>query len=111
MAPGHKHHHHKDLLRVLAVAKPSLRKAILKEADKPLVYSICEICDNLLKGHVPISEKQKNQLKKHKTLIRKIAQKGEGWKKKKAHLQRGGAAVLPLLLSILGSVLPSILGN
>jgi hypothetical protein len=102
--------HVKDLLRVLHKAKPSLRKAILREADRALVHQICEICDNTLAGHVPLSPSQKQKLKKHKQILRNLAHRTPSWKSKKNLLQKGGA-FLPLLLTILSSVLPSVLGG
>jgi hypothetical protein len=112
MTPQKKTHLHQDLLKVLVKAKPSLRKAILSEADKALVYTICEICDNTLFGNVPLTPAQKTKIKKHKHIIRKLAQRGEGWqKKKKVLVQHGGAAFIPILLSVLSSVLPAIFGS
>lgn len=101
---------HKDLLKVLVKAKPSLRKAILKEGDKALVYSICEICENTLSGRVPLSAGQRQKIQRHKNIIRKLAKKGESWKKKKAVLiQHGSGAFIPLLLNVLGPILGSLL--
>jgi len=80
--PPIKRQEHKDLLRVLQRARPSVRKAILKEADKALVYSICELCDNTLSGNVPLTPTQKQKLKKHKTVLKKLAKRGESWVKK-----------------------------
>ena len=99
---------HKDLLRVLSKAKPSLRKAILRDAGKPLIYSICEICDITLNGNVPLKESAKSKLKKHKKFLRQLAKRGESWKKKKHLLQRGGA-VIPLLLSLLAPTLGKLI--
>lgn len=96
---------HKDLLRVLKNASPSLRKAILREADKALVYSICEICDNTLCGRVPLTTSQKQKLKKHKTILKRLAKRGESWIKKKKALTQKGGAFLPLLL---GALAPSL---
>jgi hypothetical protein len=109
MAP--KAHIHKDLLSVIQKAKPSLRKAILKEADKALVYSICEICDNTLIGNLKLSDKQKNKIKRHKNTIRKLAQRGGSWQKKKKHLVQTGGAFLPILLSFLAPILGSAIAG
>jgi len=89
---------------VLARAKPSLRKAILRDADRALVYSICEICDNTLSGNVALKESDKQKLKKHKKILRQLANRGGSWKNKKKQVQKGGA-LIPLLLSLLA---PSI---
>jgi len=99
---------HKDLLKVLAKAKPSLRRAILREADKALVFSICEICDNTLNGNVPLKDSEKKQLRKHKKIIRLLAERRGSWKKKKHQVQKGGAFI-PLLLSLLAPTLGKLI--
>lgn len=99
---------HKDLLKVLAKAKPSLRKAILREAEKALVYSICEICDNTLNGNVPLKDSEKQKLRKHKKILRQLASKGGSWKKRKVQVQRGGAFV-PVLLSLLAPIVGKLI--
>ncbi|KAK3925221.1 Putative B3 domain-containing protein [Frankliniella fusca] len=106
MAPAAKTH--KALLQVLLSAKLKFRKAILENSDRALVYAICEICDNLLRGNIPLSDSHKAKRKRHRHKIRELAQRGEGWTKKKERLQKGGA-FLPLLLSTIASVLPSLL--
>lgn len=89
-----------------------MRKAILKEADKNLVHSICEICDNTLVGNIPLTPAQKTKIQKFKTVLRKLAHRGEGWQKKRKFLvQHGGGAFIPILLSVLSSVLPAILNK
>ena len=106
MAPSVKTH--RAALQVLQSAKPNLRKAILRESDKALVYAICEICDNLLLGNIPLTSAQKSKLKRYRNDLRRLAQKGEGWKAKKEHLVQKGGAFLPLLLSAVASVLPML---
>lgn len=107
--PPNKRQEHKDLLRVLQRARPSVRKAILKEADKALVYSICELCDNTLSGNVPLTPTQKQKLKKHKTVLKKLAKRGESWIKKKKALTQKGGAFLPLLLSVLAPAIGNLI--
>lgn len=99
---------HRAVLQVLQNAKPSLRKAIIQASDKDLVYSLCEIADNLLRGNIPLTDTQKSKLQRYRTHIRKLAQKGGTIKSKKALLtQRGGAfPLIPLLISTAASVLP-----
>lgn len=106
MAPALKKH--TAVLQVLRSAKPGLRKAILKESDRALVFAICEICDNLLAGNVPLSAAHKSKLKRYRNDLRRLAQRGEGWKAKKQHLVQRGGSFLPLLLSVVASVLPSL---
>ncbi len=107
MAPAAKTH--KAVLQVLQSAKPKLRKAILENSDRALVYAICEICDNLLRGNIPLSDSHKTKLKRHRDKIRKLAQRGEGWQVKKKTLVQTGGSFLPLLLSAVASILPNLL--
>lgn len=97
----------RDILRVLRKARPALRKAILKEADKSIVYSIAEIADNLLIGNIPLTQKQKSQIRKHQNILRRLAERSEGWKKKKQLLNQSGGAFLPLLLTVIASAIGS----
>lgn len=100
---------HIDLLRVLHRARPPLRKAILKHADKALVYSICELCDNTLCGNVPLTPQQIQNLKKHKHILKRLAKRGESWAKKKKALAQKGGSFLPLLLSVLAPIIGKII--
>ena len=100
---------HKAVLQVLQSAKPKLRKAILENSDKALVYTICEICDNLLRGNIPLSESHKAKLRRHRDKIRHLAQRGGGWQVKKKALVQTGGAFLPVLLRIISTVLPALL--
>lgn len=100
-----------DILRVLQTASPKLRKAILKESGKSVVYAICELCDNLLAGNVPVTTEQKHNLKKYKNVLRTLSQRGDGWKTKKRILTRNGGSFLPLLISVIASALgPHLFG-
>lgn len=96
------------VLEVLEKAKAPLRKAIIQHSDREIIYTLCEICDNLLCGNVPLTPPQKTKLKKYQTQIRQLAQRGGGLKAKKAVLLQRGGYLLPVLLSTLASVLPML---
>lgn len=100
---------HQALLHVLQGAKPNLRRAILQESDKALIYTICEICENLLLGNITLTEEQRKKLRRYRDDLRRLAQRGEGWKTKKQVLVQRGGALLPLLLSVVASILPTLL--
>jgi len=100
MAPNVKTH--KAVLQVLQSAKPNLRKAILEAADKPIIFAICEIVDNLLLGNIPLTLEQRKKLRAYRNILRQLAQKGEGW------LVQHGGSFLPFLLSAVASVLPNL---
>lgn len=102
---------HNEILKILGKVNPPTRKSLLKTADKALIYSICELCDNTLAGNIPLTPSEKQKLAKYKKLLRNIARRGESWKKKRAILvQRGGAGpFIPLLLSIIGPAIGKLI--
>ncbi|KAF4529188.1 hypothetical protein B566_EDAN017653 [Ephemera danica] len=71
------------ILRRLSKSKPKVRKEILKHADKELVRCICECAHNTIYNNVPVTEPQLKRLSRHKRMLRRLAKKGESWKKKK----------------------------
>jgi hypothetical protein len=101
---------HAAHLHLLAKSKKSTRDGILKGADGKLINAICECCKNALYGDVHHTPKRKRQLQQHKRWIKAVLNKKTGLKRKKAILiQRGG--FLPIVLSALSGILPSLLGN
>jgi len=95
---------HREILAVLAKAKPDLSKKIIKGADRDLMNTFSECCKNLIKGNVPLTSSQKTNLRRHKKGLRQVALKTTSNKRKKEILQRGGflgtllTAVLPLAI-------------
>lgn len=101
---------HKEILKILGLVKPNTRKTLLKDADKALIYSLCELCDNTLSGNLRLSPAERQKLSKYKNLLRRLATRGESWKHKKQILiQKGGGAFLPLFLSFVGPMLGKLL--
>jgi len=91
-------------LHVLKDAKSNLRKAILSNCDRELVNSICECVLNVLNGNVKLSGCVTRKLRKHKAVLRKVADKRVPISgKKKLIVQRGG-----FLLPLLSAVLPAL---
>ena len=97
---------HANILKVLAKAKPPLQKAIIRAGDKGWVDTLCDCAQNILKGNVPLTSRQKTCLRRHKHLLRSLTER-QSVQKKKQILQRGGflAGLLAPVLGILGSVL------
>ena len=91
-------------LHVLKYAKSNLPKAILSNCDRELVNSICECVLNVLNGNVKLSGCVTRKLRKHKAVLRKVADKRVPISgKKKLIVQRGG-----FLLPLLSAVLPAL---
>jgi hypothetical protein len=91
-------------LQVLKTAGPKLRKAIITNSNNELVRSLCECVLNFLHGNIILTECCKRKLKKHKTVLRSLADKRVPMRdKKKIIVQRGG-----VLVPLLGAVLPAL---
>ena len=89
---------------MLKTTKPKVRKAIFSNCDKELVNSICECLLNVLNGNVLLSGCDTRKLRKHKAVLRKVAEKRVHLSgKKKLIVQRGGF-LLPLLRAVLSAV-------
>jgi hypothetical protein len=101
---------HAAQLHLLAKSKKPMREAILKASDCKLIKAICECCKNALYGDVHHPPTRKRRLQQHKRWIKAVLNKKTGLKqKKKILIQRGG--FLPILLSALGGILPSLFGS
>ena len=102
---------HAAILQALCHLSNEQRVAILKKADPKLIRCICECALNILRGNVTLKQAYKHRLKRHATILRRLADKNGSWKnKKRLIVQRGG--FLPLLLApILGTVLSRLIGG
>ena len=70
----------------LAKCKDSCK--IIEKSTDDLIHCLCECASNILKGNRPLSESQYEDLKKHKTNLRKLKKKNTKKTKKKI-LQTG----------------------
>lgn len=91
-----------DYLKVLSVATPKQRQAIIDGASKDLIYAICECALNCLKGNVNLTSSQKQKLSRHKNTLRSLANKKYPLKKKRSVLKQKGGFLGVLLKPILG---------
>ena len=99
-----------NVLHVLNKASPKLRKAILENSNTDLVLALCEVISNVLSGAVKLRGPVKQKLKKHRSALRKVADKKVALKIKKQILaQKGG--FLPALLAPALGLLATLIGN
>ena len=77
-------------LHVLTTAQFKLRKAIVSNCDRDLFNSICECVLNVLNGNVKLSGCDTRKLRKHKAVLRQVADKRVPLSGKKFIVQRGG---------------------
>lgn len=83
-------------------------KSLIKSAGSSDILTLSECAKNLLLGNIPMTEKQKVKLKKHKKKIKMLALKKNSISKKRRMLQRGGGAFIPLLATLAGTLLSSL---
>ena len=104
---------HKNLLSILASAKPNLRESIIHKCDKQLVQCICECILNLLHGNININRETLCKLKKYKNTFRKIIKKSNLQSKKKILIQQGGFLqyLIPAVISGLSSIISSAINR
>jgi hypothetical protein len=76
------------MLHVLKSAKPKLRGAILKEADKELILAIVECALNVLNGKCKLRECIKHKLRKHKKILRRLIDRSEKISSKRKHYSK-----------------------
>ena len=97
-----KHH-----LKFLSVCDNKTCKQVIHSSDKDLVKCICECALNILQGNIPISQKEKSKLQKHKSDLRSLAS-DKPLTEKKRIIQKGNG-FLPMLLGPLLAALGPLL--
>lgn len=98
------------LLRKLSKTKhKSSRQKLLKSCPCNVIKVIKGIAKNTLKGHIHLTPKQKQKLRKFKQELRKIAGKLPPNRAKKILIQKGG--LLPGLLVPAISILANLVAN
>lgn len=103
---------HAALLKFIGEADLATQRRVLNLADKKLISVLCEICFNTLRGVVHLKEKEKKLLRKHKTHLRRVSQRGENWRKKKKRLLQSGKGFLSAVLSpIIATLLSAFLSK
>lgn len=63
------------LYMYLQKTKPCIRKHLITKADRSLVDCLCECADNILRDNVPLTNLQKENLKRNKAGLRTLTKK------------------------------------
>lgn len=94
-----------------------MKKAIIQNADKQTIHSLCEIIDNLLNGNIHINEQTFKSLVNYKKDLRDLVKKSSLKNKKKLLLkkgiQKGGflEILIPSVISGLASIISSAVSS
>lgn len=99
----------KEYLTLLAKARNRQRREKLIDlANKHEIIAVAEIVLNLLKGQIPLTDKQNSSIKRYKNVLREITRRSTSLKKKKRLLkQKGGflPTLIPIALTILSNLI------
>jgi hypothetical protein len=101
------------LLKAIAKATPAVRKRIVSTHCNPsFIECICQCARNVIKGNIPLTPAQLNALRRKKKALKQLVLKKTSLAKKRKLIQSGGflGALLPPIISVLGSLLGSVFG-
>jgi hypothetical protein len=82
------------------------RRAYVKKCDRGFLDCLSECAKNVIKGNVPLNERQMKSLRREKKNLRQLSVKKTSLKKKRRIIQKGGflGALIPPILSVLGGL-------
>lgn len=89
---------HLPLLQLVQSSKPKLRKSIIANCGLDLIETIDECIYNTLNGNIPLTDSEKNSLKKFKSILRKVLKAKGGLNNKRKVISQSGGSFLPTLL-------------
>lgn len=90
----------------LSTLPPARQKSLIKGADKDILYALSEICLNIIKRNVPLTDKEKKKLKPYADQIYQLSLKKSSLQSKRRLAQKGG-----LIGTLLSSLLPVLLST
>jgi hypothetical protein len=98
---------HVDFLKKLRRCGRTNKAQLISGCDRGQVNAVCECVDNILRGKVKPTTRQKERLKKHFTVLANLADPKVNWEDKQKYLstQQGGS----ILASVLGIALPALI--
>ena len=84
---------YKDDICFLGKCKPAQRKNYIRAAPSGLIQAIGDIAKTLLYGNLPLTDRQRTVLRKHRSSLKVLATRGQSVTKKRTILssQRGGS--------------------
>ena len=96
-------------LKFIEVQKnPKTIRGLIQHSPDPVIKGICNCALNACHGDVPLSPKQKHLFARNRKLLAHLTDKKKSIKSKRVILnQKGGAILIPLLISAVISALGS----
>jgi len=95
------------VLKRIAKLGDKAKRDYVRKCDKDFLVCVSECAKNVLKGNVPLTNRQKTRLHRSRNDLRAMSVRKTPLRKKRRILQKGGflTALLPPLLAILSSAL------
>jgi len=83
------------------------KRQYIRKCDTEFVNCVSECAKNVIKGNVPLTDRQMTKLRRKRHDLRALSKKKTPLRTKRKILQKGGflTALLPPVLGILGSLL------
>ena len=99
---------HMPMFQVLVSPETSgkLRNEALKNCSGDCIHKICEVVYNLLKGKIPLSPSQKQELSTKKHILRKLVKPQSNKKRRQLLVKQKGGSLLNLVLRKLLQIVP-----
>ena len=98
-------------LHVLKDSKPQAIRPLLASASDELIKAIVECAINTLNGNHKLNKDEKTKLSKYKNRLRALVNPKISFKSKRKLLIQKGGFIVPLLTSILSSVIGTLISN
>ena len=93
-------------LQALATCPPHQRQFLLDTATPEQVHGLVQVTHNVLHCHVPLSDGERENIRRHGEALSSLASPSTPFKEKKQLLaQTGGSFVQDLLVPVLASLL------
>jgi len=83
------------------------KREYIRKCDTEFVNCVSECAKNVIKGNVPLTDRQMTNLRRKRHDLRALSKKKTSLRTKRKILQKGGllTALIPPVLSVLGSLL------
>ena len=100
---------YKFLLENYGQLPADVKSKLLTAVPDDLLKCLVEICTNIQKKNVPINRTQKSKLSRYKRAFKNFTNHSVSKARKRNILKKIGSGFLPIILSIVGPILNSLL--
>jgi len=112
MYPGNRSRleNNQAFLQLLATTNPAQRNQLIRTASQDQLNSVCECAHNILRSNVPLSSDQIRKLRKHRSVVYRIADKRVPLGQKRKILEQNGGAIAAILIPVISAIASAVAG-